>query len=218
MTQGGGRVEIRTNIVEKGEAGRGPRDGRGDSPWNTNGFRDNGHWPGVVHPHSPSNGGLDEEPPRGLVSTPGLSLSYQPYPRGRKGGSTPASTTSLDKFIHNLFGDFVNRDFATGNLFLIAVCRNMLRIFRPWEIFKGCGWNGPTRFDDLSHSLEIESNFVWNGCVDVWIGLKRDFGFSFDRRVISVDVYIVLLNNKSWNYFYVIIYVLTAKDWPQVLF
>lgn len=91
---------------------------------------------------------------------PGLSLSYQPYPRGRKGGSTPASTTSLDKFIHNLFGDFLNRDFATGNLFLIAVCRNMLRIFRPWEIFKGCGWNGPTRFDDLSHSLEIESNFV----------------------------------------------------------
>lgn len=53
--RGGGRVEIRTNIVEKGEAGRGPRDGRGDSPWNTNGFRDNGHWPGVVHPHSPSN-------------------------------------------------------------------------------------------------------------------------------------------------------------------
>lgn len=46
----------------------------------------------------------------------------------------------------------------------------------------------------------------------MWIGLKRGFGFSFDRRVISVDVYIVLLNNKSWNYFYVIIYVLTAKD------
>lgn len=97
-------------------------------------------------------------------------------------GSTPASTTSLDKFIHNLFGDFVNRDFATGNLFLIAVCRNMLRLFRPWEIFKGCGWNGLTRFDDLSHhSLEIESNFVWNGCVDVWIGLKRGFGFSFEE-------------------------------------
>lgn len=217
MTQGGGRVEIRTNIVEKGEAGRGPRDGRGDSPWNTNGFRDNGHWPGVVHPHSPSN--EDSTRSRLEVSFPPQVSPFHINPIRAEGRSTPASTTSLDKFIHNLFGDFVNRDFATGNLFLIAVCRNMLPIFRPWEIFKGCGWNGLTRFDDLSHhSLEIESNFVWNGCVDVWIGLKRGFGFSFDRRVISVDVYIVLLNNKSWNYFYVIIYVLTAKDWPQVLF
>ena len=76
----------------------------GDSPWNTNSFRDNGHRASVGTSTLPT-------------STRSLEVSFlspfriNPIRAEGKGGSTPASTTSLDKFIHNLFADFVNRDF-----------------------------------------------------------------------------------------------------------
>lgn len=139
-------VEIRTNIVEKGGWTRTKvRDGRGDSPWNTNSFRDNGHWAGVRHPHTlPSLLHLRQftRTRRGAASRsrfhPSRSLPFISTLSARKERGIDRPTTSLDKFIHNLFDDFVIS--LRETYFSIL---NMLRIFRPREIFKTCDEVGP---------------------------------------------------------------------------
>lgn len=84
--------------------------------------------------------GLDEEPPRGLVSTPrGLSLSYQPYPRGRKGGSTGQQLRSTSLFTISSTISWIGISLRETYFSIL----NMLRIFRPREIFKTCDEVGP---------------------------------------------------------------------------
>lgn len=94
-----GEASRNRNTVEKGGWTRTKvLDGRGDSPWNANSFRDNGHWAG----------GTSFANSRGAASRPrlslSLSLSYQPYPHGRKGGkdrrvrSTSLFLQSLRRF------------------------------------------------------------------------------------------------------------------------
>lgn len=86
-----GEASRNRNTVEKGGWTRTKvLDGRGDSPWNANSFRDNGHWAG----------GTSFANSRGAASRPRLSLSL-PFvstlsawkERGK------GSTSSLDKFI-----------------------------------------------------------------------------------------------------------------------
>lgn len=76
-------------------------DGRGDSPWNANSFRDNGHWAG----------GTSFANSRGAASRPRLSLSpFRINPIRMEGKGERIDEFARQVYSCNLFDDFVNRD------------------------------------------------------------------------------------------------------------
>lgn len=162
MTRGKrGEGASRNRNIEKGGWTRTKvLDGRGDSPWNANSFRDNGHWAG----------GTSFANSRGAASRPrlslSLSLSYQPYPHGRKGGG---STSSLDKFI--LAISSTNRDLVgiliSSWLVLERCCRRMMPRVFWFLIFEAC--DGMNEVEMERVLVDSKRSFLGLHLMEEWI-------------------------------------------------